>query len=95
MVSDGEEALKKIKKYNYDFIFLDLKMLNMPGEVLLEKLIKKQKLNSKFIIVSGALISKAFERKLSSLGLKFKTLSSPILNVRAECRVASAFLTIP
>lgn len=51
--SDGSEALDLVSKTDYDFVFTDLEMPKMKGDVFIDKA-KEQKANdTKYIVVSG------------------------------------------
>ncbi|NCC65059.1 MAG: response regulator [Spirochaetia bacterium] len=52
VVSNGEEALKKIEKHNYDLMFIDILMPRMTGlELLIE--LNKQHTNATLIVLSS------------------------------------------
>lgn len=50
--ASGEEAIKKIKKYNPELVFLDIRMPNMDGTEVIE-IMRSFGYNTEFIVLSG------------------------------------------
>lgn len=60
-VSDGEEAIDKIKESNYDILFLDLKMPKVDGFEVAQY-IRDQKVNTKIAVISASILENDRER---------------------------------
>jgi len=66
VVSDGEEALEKLKENNYDLFLLDLQMPKLSGFDVLT-ILKKDKNPTKTIVVSACAMAEEIE-KAKALG---------------------------
>ncbi len=65
---DGDEALQKIKKENFDLILLDMQMPNKDGFEVLENLHHQGKLNSMKVVILSNIDNEKWVRRARELG---------------------------
>lgn len=65
---DGEEALQKIAKENFDLILLDMQMPNKDGFAVLENLGRQGKISSQKVVILSNIDDEKWIRRAKELG---------------------------